>query len=212
MAYPLYETPLPTYFDLYSKRSQIRTVRSREPDTKLFPSGETASTSIQSLCPSKGAPIASPVRASQIRILWSHDADAMYLPEGRMTTDLTEWLCVCMVNLSSCVETVHTRTVLSSDPEMSCRPSGEKQTDCTDRAWPSKKPTCVPVVDVKDITQRDAEATVSPSGENAIDWTAYECWRSNLRRPRDGSESDFGVHRRTLWSEDPETRCLPSGE
>src|SRR5258706_4925100 len=62
--------------------SQIRMVRSKDPEMICCPSGEYATVITAAACPSRGLPTAAPVSASQIRIVMSSDPEMMFRPSG----------------------------------------------------------------------------------------------------------------------------------
>ena len=70
------------------RASQMRMVLSEEPEATSLPSDEKVTDHTQSVWPSKGLRIRSPVCASQIQMVLSGEPEAILLPSGEKATDL----------------------------------------------------------------------------------------------------------------------------
>ena len=75
------------------------------------------------------------------------------------------------------------RTVLSSEPEATSLPSGEKATLLTQLLWPSSVRRAAPVAasQSRTVLSAEPEATSLPSGEKATLLT-LRLWPSSVRR------------------------------
>ncbi|KFX85880.1 hypothetical protein V490_09351 [Pseudogymnoascus sp. VKM F-3557] len=71
--------------------------------------------------------------------------------------------------------------MLSSEPETTCMPSGEKATEVTELKWPSSLWSGPPVITSQSCTvlSQEPETTCLPSGEKATEVTELE-WPSSL--------------------------------
>src|SRR6266567_296075 len=95
-----------------------RIVRSCEPETMCWPSGENDTDLTQSVCPVKGPAAVSPVMAFHTRIVPSSEPETMCWPSGENATDLTQSVCPVKGPVAvSPVMAFHTRIVRSSEPE-----------------------------------------------------------------------------------------------
>ena len=92
---------------------------------------------INFLCPLRGLPIYSPVKASHSKILLSMPPLARVLPSGEKATKSTHPLWPSQVTSGDSVARSHSLTVVSPEAEASLVPSGEKATYKIASEWPS---------------------------------------------------------------------------
>jgi hypothetical protein len=101
--------------------------------------------------------------------------------------------------------------VLSSEPDATSLPSGEKATELTGPEWPSSGPPYgapVAASQSRTVLSIEPDATSLPSGEKATDLTQSEWPSSGLPcgAPVAASQS------RTVLLSEPDATSLPSGE